>query len=356
MANKDGSERQEIILKCKIGDEVFLEPDPTARRKNTIRVLTSTKEQLGTIDYELAGKLFPVICPENKITAKIAQITSGWEGTIHGAFLNIQVPDGLIDQTETDTEDEKSKRTKIVGVSKVNSDGRSRQEIIRKFLEPEEVLLLKRETQNQYDENAIAVYVAPLNDPWHQGPYQIGYLSANLAAELAPKIDSGYRIIASVSEITGGEAEKETLGVNVLLEIFTPEEVAKNPQSFNSISQFQSAQPQPVSRPIAPVYPQSTLEVETSQPNSAAAFDPSKWIAKKRVLHSTSPRSSKNFFVLLTLWFFVGYLGAHRIYAGRGSWLYTLTFGYLLIGWMIDLIVIVVGQFKDGRGLPIRPI
>lgn len=65
------------------------------------------------------------------------------------------------------------------------------------------------------------------------------------------------------------------------------------------------------------------------------------------------PAQVRGGFVLLVLWLLLGYVGAHRWYAGRGSWLFTLTFGYVLIGWLFDLVLILAGRFRDGSGRPI---
>lgn len=56
------------------------------------------------------------------------------------------------------------------------------------------------------------------------------------------------------------------------------------------------------------------------------------------------------------LCFFLGYLGAHRYYAGKiGTGLLMLiTFGGLGIWWLIDLILILSGSFRDIDGKAIK--
>ena len=62
--------------------------------------------------------------------------------------------------------------------------------------------------------------------------------------------------------------------------------------------------------------------------------------------------SDKNKITALLLCIFLGGLGIHRFYVGKiGTgivWL--LTGGVLGIGWLIDIIMIAVGKFKDKQG------
>ena len=65
--------------------------------------------------------------------------------------------------------------------------------------------------------------------------------------------------------------------------------------------------------------------------------------------------SSKNRTTTLFLTLFLGFLGVHRFYVdktGTGV-LYLLTGGLLGIGSLVDLIMIIIGNFKDSEGLPI---
>lgn len=67
---------------------------------------------------------------------------------------------------------------------------------------------------------------------------------------------------------------------------------------------------------------------------------------------STSPKSK---WLSLILAILLGWLGIHRFYAGKifTGILWLLTFGVFGIGWLIDVIIILCGEFHDSNGLPI---
>ena len=59
--------------------------------------------------------------------------------------------------------------------------------------------------------------------------------------------------------------------------------------------------------------------------------------------------SDKRILPLFLLFFFLAWLGVHRFYVGKigTGILFILTLGGLGIWWIIDLIFIVTGNFKD---------
>ncbi|MDD1503370.1 MULTISPECIES: TM2 domain-containing protein [unclassified Lysinibacillus] len=67
--------------------------------------------------------------------------------------------------------------------------------------------------------------------------------------------------------------------------------------------------------------------------------------------------SEKNYIVMILLCFFLGGLGIHRFYVGKigTGILMIITFGGLGIWALIDLIMIIVGKFKDKEGKEIKP-
>lgn len=92
--------------------------------------------------------------------------------------------------------------TKVAGVT-----FEGRQDLVR-TLSTGDTLVLKREPENPYDPHAVKVATA--------AGAQIGYLSARVAARLAPSIDSGARYAATISQITGGGDRH--YGVNLYLQ------------------------------------------------------------------------------------------------------------------------------------------
>lgn len=66
--------------------------------------------------------------------------------------------------------------------------------------------------------------------------------------------------------------------------------------------------------------------------------------------------SKKSKMAALLLCIFVGWLGIHRFYAGKVGTgiLYLFTGGLLGLGWIVDIIVIAAGAFRDEFGLPLK--
>lgn len=101
--------------------------------------------------------------------------------------------------------------TKVAGVTHDNGDGTSRQEIIARCREGEH-LLLARDPANLYDTNAVEVR--------RENGEQLGYLSADWAEEIGPRIDRGWVYVVRLKNITGGGDHDH--GVNITLTFGRP--------------------------------------------------------------------------------------------------------------------------------------
>ena len=69
---------------------------------------------------------------------------------------------------------------------------------------------------------------------------------------------------------------------------------------------------------------------------------------------SDYPYKSKTVALLLSI--FVGGLGIYRFYVGKigTGIIWLLTAGCLGVGWIIDIIMIAVGSFRDKAGMPLQ--
>lgn len=107
--------------------------------------------------------------------------------------------------------------SKIAGVAAKNPNGGSRQNYILAFCKPGTPLILKREPDNVYDKNAIGVWIKATAFFFFTSEVQIGFISAELAGELARHIDNGGYVSGHILNVTGGTENKTSLGVNIQL-------------------------------------------------------------------------------------------------------------------------------------------
>ena len=79
-------------------------------------------------------------------------------------------------------------------------------------------------------------------------------------------------------------------------------------------------------------------------------------LQKEKLLNSSATTSPTDWLTLFLLTFFVGVLGVHRFYVGKigTGFLMLLTLGGLGVWFLVDLILVVTGQFtnKDGQKIP----
>jgi HIRAN domain len=113
--------------------------------------------------------------------------------------------------SETDNTIVREFYTTVVNVSRRNADRTSRQTIISERVYSRMRLALLFEDDNPADRNAVAVFTS--------GGEQIGYLDRRLAADVRTWVAEGLRVLVVVKEITGGEPDMPTRGVNVLVTV-----------------------------------------------------------------------------------------------------------------------------------------
>lgn len=109
-------------------------------------------------------------------------------------------------------------KTKVVGVNYNDpKSGKSRQEIIKQHIRPGTDLVAKLEPDNAHDPNAIAIYFEKKGLLFGKTQYHLGYLSEELAAELAPLLRKGTVLKIDVLAVSGGTKEKPSRGVNIVI-------------------------------------------------------------------------------------------------------------------------------------------
>ena len=92
----------------------------------------------------------------------------------------------------------------------------------------------------------------------------------------------------------------------------------------------------------------STTTRVVNNTNGIPNFDVSKFV------NSVIP-SGKSKMVTLILCIFLGYFGVHRFYTGKigTGIIYLFTAGIFGIGWIVDIITIAVGSYRDGNNRPL---
>lgn len=99
--------------------------------------------------------------------------------------------------------------SKVVGVSKLNADGSSRQEIIKREVEEEDRLVLRAESDNPFDNNAVQVLSKHGN--------QIGYLNKELAATVVTALDKDAKMNIIAKWVNG----EKMVGVGLRIELIS---------------------------------------------------------------------------------------------------------------------------------------
>ncbi len=91
-----------------------------------------------------------------------------------------------------------------------------RLQFLKQFPQEDLTVTLERESNNQYDKNAIRVVVHIFS---LAKKTVIGYIPKGLTNELAKVLDMGIPVKASLMQIIGGYSYKETLGALINISI-----------------------------------------------------------------------------------------------------------------------------------------
>lgn len=109
----------------------------------------------------------------------------------------------------------KSWTSRVAGVSYLNRDKTSRQQVIYEHCNDGDQLFWKREHKNRFDRNAVALFVKA-----GRSAHMVGYLETEDAAVVAPHIDAGGDAFVWIRGLMGGTDDKPTIGVRILIELF----------------------------------------------------------------------------------------------------------------------------------------
>lgn len=110
-------------------------------------------------------------------------------------------------------------RSKIRGLTYPDpSTGEPRQTVVKKFVRPGMKLIPIYEPDNPHGSNAIGLWLyRPLPDG-KTVQHHLGYIGSDLSSTVGPILRSGQPMTITVTEITGGNKEQPTRGVNILIE------------------------------------------------------------------------------------------------------------------------------------------
>lgn len=107
----------------------------------------------------------------------------------------------------------------------------------------------------------------------------------------------------------------------------------------------------------AETYPQNQLNQLNAPPGSTIHLHINNVNTNtNRITNTVTPHySSKSRIVALLLCIFLGWIGIHRFYLGKTTTgvLYLLTLGLFYVGWIWDIIMLLLNNVKDGNGAPL---
>lgn len=160
----------------------------------------------------------------------------------------------------------------------------------------------------------------------------------------------------------------ENEGPVLVLEPQPEQHIVHTAEIVETTAQYTQLPPEPAPAPKAPPAPTiviqnnvSTAAVATQQ-QAAPAPAPQRYTPVNNSAYSypvnTGQRyiSRKSRMLALLLCAFIGVAGIHRFYVGKVATglLYLFTGGLFGIGWLIDMILIATGSFKDSYGFSLE--
>ncbi len=107
-------------------------------------------------------------------------------------------------------------KTKIRGVTHAcRYTGTPRQKIVGSHVRAGTKLITTLEPDNPEDPNAVALVLE--SGIFRKRRFHLGYLSREVARDVAELLRSGKKLKVVVTDVTGGTKEKPTRGVNIVI-------------------------------------------------------------------------------------------------------------------------------------------
>jgi len=108
--------------------------------------------------------------------------------------------------------------SKVAGTThKDPMSGKSRQELIRRYVRPGTLLIVEREPDNPYGEGHAVKLILERKGRLRRKRYHLGYVTKRAAPEVDAALRAGKRVDVIVMDVTGGTKEKPSRGVNVMI-------------------------------------------------------------------------------------------------------------------------------------------
>lgn len=189
------------VSKLKIGDTIRLDDGKNYVIKERQKTKSGKNYRLTLLNIDDGSEVTELLAHFYKLelvrdTIAVSKSRSHKSSSVK-TTIKSEKREGNVDTTSTNPPKKPVKQTPkdtmITKLSGVTFEGR--QNIIANLL-PQTKIYMEQDYHNSYDKNAIGVFIA-------EG-IQIGWIPANLAKELAPKMDDGSEYTAKIRQILGG--------------------------------------------------------------------------------------------------------------------------------------------------------